>query len=93
MKKIVAFILLVVVGGLTTWFVSTRATPAPDVTLTSLSGQKVALSELHGKVVLVKFCVCFKVTFVALLLICTCVLVLVLTHTCMYTESVTYTRT
>ena len=55
MKKIVALILLVVVGGLTTWFVSTRATPAPDVTLTSLSGQKIALSELHGKVVLVKF--------------------------------------
>jgi peroxiredoxin len=55
MKKIVALIVLVVVGGLTTWFVSTRATPAPDVTLTALSGQKIALSELRGKVVLVKF--------------------------------------
>lgn len=55
MKKIVALIVLVVVGGLTTWFVNTRATPAPDVTLTALSGQKIALSELRGKVVLVKF--------------------------------------
>jgi peroxiredoxin len=55
MKKFVALILLAAVGGLTAWFVSTRSTPAPDVTFTTLSGQSLALSELRGKVVLVKF--------------------------------------
>jgi len=55
MKKLVALILLAVVGGLTALFISTRATPAPDVTFTSLTGQQIALPELRGKVVLVKF--------------------------------------
>ena len=55
MKKFVALILLAAVGGLTAWFVSTRSTPAPDVTFTTLSGQSLALSDLRGKVVLVKF--------------------------------------
>lgn len=55
MKKFVALILLAAVGGLTAWFVSTRTTPAPDVTFTTLSGKSLALSELRGKVVLVKF--------------------------------------
>ncbi|MDN4017225.1 peroxiredoxin family protein [Zwartia panacis] len=55
MKKLVAFVLLAAVGGLTAWFVSSRATPAPEVTFSTLSGQPVALSELRGKVVLVKF--------------------------------------
>ncbi len=55
MKKLVALILLATVGGLTAWFVSTRSTPAPDVTFTTLSGKPLALSELRGKVVLVKF--------------------------------------
>jgi peroxiredoxin len=55
MKKLVALVLLAVVGGLTALFISTRATPAPDVTFTSLTGQQIALPELRGKVVLVKF--------------------------------------
>lgn len=55
MKKIVALILLAAVGGLTTWLISTRSTPAPEVTFSTLSGKQVALSELRGKVVLVKF--------------------------------------
>jgi peroxiredoxin len=55
MKKLVALALLIAVGGLTTWFVSTRATPAPEVTFATLSGQPIKLSELRGKVVLVKF--------------------------------------
>ena len=55
MKKLVALILLATVGGLTAWFVSTRSTPAPDVTFTTLAGKPLALSELRGKVVLVKF--------------------------------------
>jgi len=55
MKKLFALALLVVVGGLTAWFVSSRATPAPVVTFTTLSGQPITLSELRGKVVLVKF--------------------------------------
>jgi len=55
MKKIVALILLAAVGGLTTWFVNTHSTPAPEVVFSTLSGKQVALSELRGKVVLVKF--------------------------------------
>lgn len=55
MKKLVALVLLAAVGGLTAWWVSTRATPAPEVTFTTLTGQPIKLSELRGKVVLVKF--------------------------------------
>jgi len=55
MKKFVALFVLAALGGLTTWFVSTRSTPAPDVTFSTLSGKQIALSELRGKVVLVKF--------------------------------------
>jgi peroxiredoxin len=55
MKKLIALIVLVAVGGLTTWLISTRATPAPDVTFTTLSGQPIKLADLRGKVVLVKF--------------------------------------
>lgn len=55
MKKLVALVLLAAVGGLTAWFVSTRSTPAPEVTFATLTGQPVTLSELRGKVVLVKF--------------------------------------
>ena len=55
MKKLFALALLVVVGGLTVWLMNTRATPAPAVTFTTLSGQPVELAELRGKVVLVKF--------------------------------------
>jgi peroxiredoxin len=55
MKKLVALVLLAVVGGLTALFISSRATPSPDVTFTSLTGQQIALPELRGKVVLVKF--------------------------------------
>lgn len=55
MKKLVALVLLAAVGGLTAWFINTRATPAPEVTFTTLTGQQISLSELRGKVVLVKF--------------------------------------
>jgi len=55
MKKFLALALVAVVGGLTAWLISTRSTPAPEVTFTTLSGQSVDLSALRGKVVLVKF--------------------------------------
>lgn len=55
MKKLVALVLLAAIGGLTAWWISTRATPAPEVTFTTLTGQQIKLSELRGKVVLVKF--------------------------------------
>jgi len=55
MKKFLALALVAVVGGLTAWLISTRSTPAPAVTFTTLSGQSVDLSALRGKVVLVKF--------------------------------------
>jgi peroxiredoxin len=55
MKKLIALVVLVAVGGLTTWLINTRAAPAPDVTFTSLSGQPIKLADLRGKVVLVKF--------------------------------------
>lgn len=55
MKKIAALVLIVVVAGLATWFARTSATPAPEVTFTTLSGKEVALADLRGKVVLVKF--------------------------------------
>ncbi|MDO9025639.1 TlpA disulfide reductase family protein [Zwartia sp.] len=55
MKKIFALILLAAVGGLTAWLVNTRSTPAPEVVFSTLSGKQIALSELRGKVVLVKF--------------------------------------
>lgn len=55
MKKLAALVLLVAVGGLTAWFLSSRTTPAPEVTFTTLAGQKASLSDLRGKVVLVKF--------------------------------------
>lgn len=55
MKKVIALILLAAVGGLTAWFVQTRHTPAPDVTFSTLSGKQLPLSELRGRVVLVKF--------------------------------------
>lgn len=55
MKKIVALVLLAAVGGLTAWLLTTRSTPAPDVTFSTLSGKQIPLSELRGKVVLVKF--------------------------------------
>lgn len=55
MKKILALVLLAAVGGLTAWLLTTRSTPAPDVTFSTLSGKQIPLSELRGKVVLVKF--------------------------------------
>ncbi len=44
--------LAVAVGG---WFMLAPAAQAPQVTFTSLKGEKITTDSLHGKVVLVKF--------------------------------------
>lgn len=56
MKKILVSLVAVVVivaGGL--WQFQGSAQAAPDVTFTSLTGEKIAMRDLRGKVVLVKF--------------------------------------
>lgn len=55
MKKLLALALLAALGGIGAWFFAAPAPKAPEVTFSTLSGKQLALSELRGKVVLVKF--------------------------------------
>jgi peroxiredoxin len=55
MKKLLALALLAALGGFGAWFFAAPAPKAPEVTFSTLSGKQIAMSELRGKVVLVKF--------------------------------------
>lgn len=55
MKKFLALALLAALGGLGVWFFAAPAPKAPEVTFSTLSGKQIPMSELRGKVVLVKF--------------------------------------
>lgn len=55
MKKLIICLTLVLIAGAGSWFVWRPAQAAPDVSFTTLSGQKVSMDQLRGKVVLVKF--------------------------------------
>ena len=65
MKKLFAFIIILACGAGGYWFVSRPMTQAPEVTFSTLTGKQLALSELRGKVVLVKFWATSCVTCVA----------------------------
>ena len=56
MKKIlISLVVVVALAGIGLWQFSGSAKVAPDVTFTTLSGEKVTTQDLRGKVVLVKF--------------------------------------
>ncbi len=65
MKKLFALIVILACGAGGYWFVSRPMTQAPAVTFSTLTGKQLALSELRGKVVLVKFWATSCVTCVA----------------------------
>ncbi len=66
MKKIlIGVAALVITAGLGAWHFSNSANAAPDVTFTSLTGERIATSDLRDKVVLVKFWATSCVTCVA----------------------------
>jgi cytochrome oxidase Cu insertion factor (SCO1/SenC/PrrC family) len=56
MKKIlIGLVAVLALGGVAAWQFAGAAKTAPDVTFTSLTGQKITTQDLRGKVVLVKF--------------------------------------
>jgi peroxiredoxin len=55
MKKIIVALAVVVAAGVSGWFVWRPAQAAPNVTFASIDGRQVKMSDLRGKVVLVKF--------------------------------------
>ncbi len=65
MKKLFALIVILACGAGGYWLVSRPMTQAPAVTFSTLTGKQLALSELRGKVVLVKFWATSCVTCVA----------------------------
>ena len=65
MKKLFALIVVLACSAGGYWFVSRPLAQAPAVTFSTLTGQQLALSELRGKVVLVKFWATSCVTCVA----------------------------
>lgn len=65
MKKLFAFLLLVACSAGGYWLVSRPMAQAPAVTFSTLTGKQLPLSELRGKVVLVKFWATSCVTCVA----------------------------
>ncbi len=56
-KKIIAVIAVatVVIAGFAGWLILSQKPSAPDVTVATLSGKPLSLSQLRGKVVLVNF--------------------------------------
>ena len=65
MKKLLAAVVLVAFGGLGIWLFASPFAQAPEVTFSTLSGKQLKMSELRGKVVLVKFWATSCVTCVA----------------------------
>ena len=55
MKKIIASLAVVLIAGVTTWFMWRPAQAAPDVAFATIEGKTFSMHELRGKVVLVKF--------------------------------------
>ncbi len=55
MKKILPALALVLVAGITTWFMWRPVQAAPDVTFSTIDGRTFTMQDLRGKVVLVKF--------------------------------------
>ena len=65
MKKLFSIAILAALGGLGVWLFASPAARAPEVTFSTLSGKQLKMSELRGKVVLVKFWATSCVTCVA----------------------------
>jgi peroxiredoxin len=65
MKKLFSIAILAALGGLGVWLFASPAAQAPEVTFSTLSGKQLKMSELRGKVVLVKFWATSCVTCVA----------------------------
>ncbi|HWK71782.1 peroxiredoxin family protein [Pollutimonas sp. M17] len=66
MKKVlIGIVVVLALAGAGIWQFSGSAKTAPDVTFTSLTGQKIAMHDLRGKVVLVKFWATSCVTCIA----------------------------
>jgi len=65
MKKLLAAAVLMALGGLGIWLFASPLAQAPEVTFSTLSGKQLKMSELRGKVVLVKFWATSCVTCVA----------------------------
>lgn len=58
MKSKRSFVIAIVVAAIASfsgWMILSQKTPAPDVTVATLSGKPLSLKQLHGKVVLVNF--------------------------------------
>ncbi|WP_353151646.1 TlpA disulfide reductase family protein [Pollutimonas bauzanensis] len=64
-KVIIGTVVLLALAGVGIWQFAGSAKTAPDVTFTSLTGQKITTQDLRGKVVLVKFWATSCVTCVA----------------------------
>jgi peroxiredoxin len=65
MKKLFAAVVLITLGVLGVWLFASPPAQAPEVTFSTLSGKQLKMSELRGKVVLVKFWATSCVTCVA----------------------------
>jgi peroxiredoxin len=65
MKKLFAAAVLITLGVLGVWLFASPLAQAPEVTFSTLSGKQLKMSELRGKVVLVKFWATSCVTCVA----------------------------
>lgn len=54
-KALLGLVLVFAIAGIGVWQLYGSSKTAPDVTFTSLTGQKITTQDLRGKVVLVKF--------------------------------------
>lgn len=64
-KALIGIVAVLALAGIGTWQFSASAQSAPNVTFTSLTGEKITTQELRGKVVLVKFWATSCVTCIA----------------------------
>lgn len=64
-KALIGIVVVLALAGAGIWQFSGAAKTAPDVTFTSLTGQKITMQDLRGKVVLVKFWATSCVTCIA----------------------------
>src|SRR5690554_4866947 len=65
MKKVLIGAIVLALAGAGIWQFAGAAKTAPDVTFTSLSGERITTQDLRGKVVLVKFWATSCVTCIA----------------------------